>query len=378
MSQETELNNNLRATRSRLGVSQNQLAEVAGISRQSISSIEAGQSAPSASVALKLAKALGCRVEDLFWLEEDLPTVVVRPAEEATLSVGMRVSLARVGGRWIAHPLAGDAAFRTEMVPADGITQPGPDAIPGADVPVKLLDEPDTIDKTVVIAGCTPALSLWARSAERWQPDLRVQWIHANSMAALGCLARGEVHAAGLHLFDPASGEYNAPFVRGTFAGPPVVLVNLGVWEEGLLVRPGNPKGIRTGADLAQPGVRIVNRDYGAGARLMLDTLLIEANVTPDAVAGYEDVVLSHEEVAQKVAAGEADAGVSAATLASVYGLDFVPLRQVRYDLAILEEYLGEEPVKQLLGTLHLRWVRSQLRVLGGYDTSSTGDVIKV
>jgi putative molybdopterin biosynthesis protein len=372
MGEDVSLNNNLKAVRNRLGLSQQHLAEAAGVTRQTIGGIEAGQYAPSATVALKLARALGCRVEDLFWLDNDLPTVEADLAEGGKHDGDLRVSLARVGGRWVAHALSGDAAFRTEMVPADGIGAPSSG---NETMPVRLLDEPEALGRTVVVAGCTPALSLWARSAERWQPGLRLHWVHANSMAALGSLARGEVHAAGVHLLDPESGEFNTPYVRQVLPGVRVALVNLGVWEEGLVVAAGNPRGLSGAVDLGRPGVRIVNRDEGAGARLLLDAQLAEAGILPANVEGYDQVVTSHEEVARKVADGRADAGVTTAAMAAVYGLGFVPLREVRYDLAIIAEYLEEEPVKQLLDTLHHRWVRSQLRLLGGYDTSSTGDV---
>ncbi|HZO88184.1 MAG TPA: substrate-binding domain-containing protein [Chthonomonadaceae bacterium] len=370
---ESGLSNNLKSTRNRLGLSQQQLADAAGITRQTIGGIEAGQYAPSAAVALRLAKALGCRVEDLFWLEEDLPTIEARSAGTIPAGTRTRVTLAQVNGQWVAHPLIGLSAFRTEMVPADGLGDPKPG---GEQVAVKLLDDPENLLRTVVIAGCTPALSLWARSAERWYPGLRVHWTHANSMAALDSLARGEVHAAGCHLYDPATGEYNTPFVRQALPGRTVILVNLGVWEEGFVVAPGNPKGIRHGADLTRADVVLVNREEGAGSRLLLDTLLSEEGVPVTAVQGYDRVVGSHQEIACAVSAGWADVGVSTAALAAVYGLSFVPLRRVRYDLALLEASLRHEPIRQLFGTLHHRWVRCQLEVLGGYDTSRTGEVV--
>ncbi len=373
--QESGLRNQLKAVRTRLGRSQQELAAAAGITRQTIGGIEAGLYAPSAAVALRLAKALGCRVEELFWLGEDLPTVQAVPVEPAPPGRPLRVTLAQVGGRWVAHPLSAEKAFRTEMIPADGVAarEGGKDTLS-----VQLLDDPEALTRTVVLAGCAPALSLWARSAERWHPGLRVHWIHANSTSALLSLARGEVHAAGVHLRDPLTGEDNAPYVRRILAGRAVVLVNLGVWEEGLVVRPGNPERLLRGADLAREGVVLVNREEGAGSRLLLDTLLREDGVEPAGVQGYERVVSTHQGVARAIAAGQADVGVSTASVAATYGLSFVPLRQVRYDLAVLEESLGQEPIRQLLGTLHHRWVRSQLGVLGGYDTTRTGEMVAV
>jgi DNA-binding XRE family transcriptional regulator len=286
MKPESRIRNHLRATRTRLGLSQQELARAAGVTRQTIGGIEAGLYAPSAAVALRLAKALGCRVEELFWLEEDLPTIHARTVDQQQIGDRVRCTVAQVGGRWIAQPLLGEDAFRTEMIPCDGV---GWRCADSPELEVALLDEPQSLGQTVALAGCTPVLSLWARAAERWYPGLRVHWSFANSMAALRRLARGEVHAAGLHLHDPATGEANAPYVRdlSPTLSSAVVLINLGVWEEGLLVRPGNPKGIQRGSDLSGPGVSVVNREAGAGSRLLLEQILQSDGVPGDAVHGF-------------------------------------------------------------------------------------------
>jgi putative molybdopterin biosynthesis protein len=369
------LRNQLKATRTRLGLSQQDLATAAGIARQTIGGIEAELYAPSAMVALRLAKALGCRVEEIFWLEDQSTILEAIPVAGTHPDISQRLTLAQIAGKWVAHPLQGEAAFRSEMIPADGVGtwQSGRDT-----VSVTLLDDPEALARTVVVAGCTPALSLWARSAERWFPGLRVHWMHANSMEALHSLSRGEVHAAGIHLCDPATGEYNAPFVRQVLPGRAAVLVNLGVWKEGFVVQPGNPKRLHCTADLTQKGVVLVNREEGAGSRLLLDTLLQAEGVSGKTIQGYERTVGSHQEIAISVATGQADVGVSTEAVAMTYGLGFVPLRQVRYDLALMAEYVQQEPVRQLLSTLQHRWVRSQLSMLGGYDTTTTGEVIPV
>jgi molybdate-binding protein/DNA-binding XRE family transcriptional regulator len=364
--------NQLRSVRTRLALSQQELAEAAGVTRQTIGGIEGGLYSPSVAVALRLARALGCRVEELFWLDDDLPALDAHPSGDFAPAGGERVALARVGGQWIAHPLSGTAAFRSEMIPADGIVEPEHDA----GLRVRLLDEPDSLERTVALAGCTPALSLWARAAERWNPGLRVHWSFANSTRALEQLARGEVHAAGLHLYDVATGEYNTPFVRRALAGRDVLLFNLGTWEEGLILRPGREQRVRSVADLAAPDLRIINREEGAGARLVLEVALREAGLPPEAVAGFGDIAHGHLEVAQAVAAGRADAGVTTTCVARAFGLPFLPLKQVRYDLAVLQEYVSHPPVRQLFSTLEHRWVRSQLSVLGGYDITRTGEVV--
>ncbi|MBD2078111.1 helix-turn-helix domain-containing protein [Phormidium sp. FACHB-592] len=373
MKQENDLCNNLKQIRLRLGMSQQDVAAIAGVSRQTIGGVESGQYAPSTTVALRLAKALGCQVEDLFWLEQDTAEIEAIPSQDFSVGRPLRLSLAQVGGRWIAHPLQDKQAFRLEMIPADG---EGSHTANAPTMRVKLLDDLENLHQTVVLAGCTPALSLWARAAERWHPHLRVHWTFDNSMSALQKLCRGDVHVAGMHLYDPVTQEHNVSFVQAVLQEIPAVLINLGSWEEGLLLQPGNPLNLKTVADLTQPGVTIVNREPGAGSRQVLERSLQQAGINNQAVKGFDHIVYGHLEVAQAIAAGQAAAGVSTAAVAAAFGLGFVPLHRSRYDLVVLQPYLDEAPVQQLLGTLGHRRVLLQLEALGGYDTSQTGEVM--
>jgi len=395
MKQDSDLCNNLKSIRTRLGMSQQDLANLAGVTRQTISGVESGQYAPSVTITLRLAKALGCQVEDLFWLERDLPKVEAVLAKPIPAGQQTRVSLAHVGGKWIAYPLIGKDAFRQDMIPADGEAV-AVDGLPGISkllnpkgesesesqvgtdkVTVRLLDDNlDTLHNTVVIAGCAPVISLWARATERWHPQLRVHFSFANSMSALYSLCRGEAHIAGMHMYDPQTGEYNTPFVRDVLAGREAVLITLGVWEEGLLVKSGNPMGIRTVSDLVAGGATIVNREIGAGSRLLLEQKLEQQHISFHDVQGFDQIVTTHQDVAEAVALGIADAGISTASVATAFGLGFIPLHQSRYDLVILKEYLEVAPVQQLLSTLGHRMVHSQFEILGGYDISRIGEVV--
>ncbi|BBD69983.1 XRE family transcriptional regulator [Nostoc commune NIES-4072] len=374
MKQDSDLRNNLKSIRTRLGMSQQDLANIASVTRQTISGVESGLYAPSVAITLRLAKALGCQVEDLFWLERDLPEIEAVLAKPVPNGQQLRVSMARVGGQWIAYPLIGKDAFRQDMIPADGEST----SVAGTNkVRVRLLDDNlDTLHNTVVIAGCAPVISLWARATERWHPQLRVQYNFANSMAALHSLCRGEAHIAGMHLYDPETGEYNTPFVRDVLAGREAVLITLGVWEEGLLLKSGNPMGIRTVSDLVAGGATIVNREIGSGSRMLLEQTLQKEQIPFDAVQGFDNILKTHQDVAQAVVRGVADAGISTASVATAFGLGFIPLHQSRYDLVILKEYLEEAPVQQLLSTLGHRMVHSQFEILGGYDISKIGEVV--
>jgi molybdate-binding protein len=129
--------------------------------------------------------------------------------------------------------------------------------------------------------------------------------------------------------------------------------------------------------DLANPGVLLVNREPGSGARLLLDGEFARIGVDGQAVSGYDREVAGHLEVAREVVEGRADAGVSTSSVAKLYGLDFLPIATVRYDLAAPTEFVTQEPLRTLLTTLQHRWVRTQLRIMGGYDTARTGEVVE-
>jgi putative molybdopterin biosynthesis protein len=381
MKLEANLCNSLKQTRFRLGLSQQDLAAIAGVSRQTISGVESGQYAPSTTVALRLAKALGCSVETLFWLEPEPVQMTAIPAKNMPVGQRVRVSLVSVDRRWVAHPLIGQDAFRMEMIPADGEGIRIPNS---ATMMVQGFDEPQRLQQNLAIAGCSPALSIWARTAEHWHPDLRIHCLSKNSTEALQQLCRREIHIAGMHLYDPKTKEHNISFVTAALKqiapdqgkNRAVVLINLGIWEEGLLIQSGNPFNLKTVADLAQPEITIVNREVGAGSRQVLESALQGQNIPFAAIQGFDQMVPGHLEVAIAVASGKVAAGVSTASMAAAFGLGFIPLHQARYDLVLCKADLEESRVQQLLSTLAHQSVRSQLQGLGGYDTRQTGEAI--
>ena len=226
----------------------------------------------------------------------------------------------------------------------------------------------------VVVAGCDPAIHIVDERLSRERAPGRLLAWPMGSLAALEALKRGEVHMAGLHVVDPASGESNVPFVRKHLGGANVTLVTFAAWEAGLLVARGNPKKLRGIGDLARRGVAIVNREAGSGARLLLDERLRAAGVPPARVTGYNDEVGSHLEVGRRVAEGRADAGVGVEAIARLLDLGFVPVRTERYDLVIPTPLLDTHPgVARLLDALVSRDVRAEVESLGGYDTRETG-----
>jgi molybdate-binding protein len=198
------------------------------------------------------------------------------------------------------------------------------------------------------------------------------------STAAVEALKRGEVHVAGLHVMDPRSGEANLPFVRRHLGDQAVTLVTFASWEAGLLVKGGNPKSIRGPADLVRKNVRLVNREEGSGARLLLDQRLKAEGIKAASVRGYGDVVSSHLDVGRRVAEGAADVGVGVEAIAGLLGLGFIPLQTERYDLVIPSAFLTGHPgVSRLLEALVSREVRAEIEALGGYNTRDIGRVVE-
>ena len=369
---ESTIESHLRGRRIASGLSQVELANRAGLTRQAVSAIEAGQYVPNTLVALRLAAAFGCAVEDLFTVPERSNQVQAEVVGTLPPSVPARVRLARVGERLLARPLAGMSGPSTT---ADGLYQGRGDRSRDR-VPVDLLIDQQIVNNTAVVAGCDPSLALIGAHLTRRYPSFRLQWVQEGSLAALRALARGEVHAAGSHLRDPSTGEENVPFVRRELAGRGMVVVTLSRWQQGLIVAHGNPKGITSVADLLRPGVTIVNRELGSGCRTLLDARIGAAGGLPENVYGYQRELRSHMAVAEAIAAGLGDAGPGIEAAARAFGLDFIPLQDERYDLVIPVEHLDAPPIQALLEIATSRSCRNEVEALGGYDSSPVGTIV--
>jgi molybdopterin molybdotransferase/putative molybdopterin biosynthesis protein len=373
------LENRIRSHRQAAGLSQQELARRCGCTRQAINAIEAGHYVPSTFVALCIARVLGSRVEDLFRLTEAHPQVEAEwLGASAALGGPMRVQLARVGERLFARPLTGTQALFTA---ADGLATAmaqaqRPRISSGRRVTVDLLVDAEILEHTVVVLGCDPALALLATHLSRRYPRFRLSWIHSSSLAALRLLGRGEAHAAGTHLWDADSGEYNLPYIRRELVGRRLVVVTLSQWQQGLIVARGNPKGISSPAELARRDVTLVNREAGSGSRTLLDIWLRAAGLAATQVQGYRREVSSHLEVAAAIASGMSDVGPGILAVARALGLDFIPLQQERYDLVIPLEFLNAPAFQALLEIVVSRPFQEELEALGGYDSSQAGTVV--
>jgi molybdate-binding protein/DNA-binding XRE family transcriptional regulator len=363
----------LKARREQAGLSQAEIAKRVGVARQTVIAVEAGRHAPSAAVALRLASVLGCRVEDLFWIDEPerLPVSLVdgeAPPEGARLVVGA------VGGRWVAHPLAA-AQPETWLTPADGLLEETPRQRGKRRSTAELLSRPDLLRTNLLVAGCAPALGLLARRLSESNMGIRLRWIHAPSDRALELLARGDLHLAGAHLFDEKSQSFNVPFVRRRFRKRRMLVVRFFEWEEGLVVQAGNPRGIRGVEDLLRPDARVARRQPGAGAQRLLERLLRPFGDLPPQLSSGP-LARSHAEVGQLVAHGVADAGVALLSTAESLGLEFLPLAAEDFDLVVPGELCEEPAWQRLVEAIGGRAFRAELRRLGGLGTAHTGDLV--
>lgn len=359
------LENRVRETREARGLSQVELGDAANLSRQSVGAIEAGRATPSVDVALRLASVLECRVEDLFGALPEEAKLTAEPAfaPAGSTSIEGRVVLARLAGRWVAHRLHGEGLRRS----ADGIAR----AAKGKACEVTLLRPKAALEDNLVLMGCAAGLGLLADRVEAGGRGGRYAFLARSSTAALEALSRKQIHVAGVHLVDGKTGEANVRDVR-RLVKQAVSLVTLARWEVGLVVRAGNPKGLRKVADLARPGVSFVPREPGSGARRLFEREL-HSSGTPLEVCTMTSAVGGHLEVARAIALGVADAGIASRDSALEAGLEFLPITEERYDLVVPSESLGDPRVLRLFDSMCSAGFRDELSSLG-YDVRSCGD----
>lgn len=289
----------------------------------------------------------------------------------------IRVRLGRVGGKMVATPIQRGAGVVMSLVRADGIiTIPrfseGVDA--GSDIEVDLLRSLDSLGKTIVAVGSHDVtLDLIASELRRIDPNLTLASSNVGSLGGLLALRHAEAHVAGTHLLDEESGEYNTSFVRRYVPNQDIVLVTLVHRVQGLIVRPSNPKSIRSLSDLTRDGVRFINRQRGSGTRVLFDYMMTQEGISAADVRGYEREEFTHLAVAAAVAGGTADVGAGVLSAARALGMDFVPLSTERYDLAIPEAFYEGDLLAPLLSLIRSDGFKRLVDALGGYDTTSTG-----
>ena len=303
-------------------------------------------------------------IRDLSLRTNNIQVIGPPSAEPASPGWSGRVALAHVAGRWVAHPLDGLSAGRA----ADAVV-----LRPGARrVELELLRTPADAAESIVLMGCAPALGLLADRLNGRRGPGRFLWLPRSSTQALQALASNYAHVAGVHLVDEDTGEANVPDVRRHARRGAFVVITLARWEAGLLTAPHNPKRIRAAAQLGRKGLRLVSREPGSGARRLLERELRRAGLPLRLLQQAQVQATGHLEVAQAVAHGACDVGVATRDAALAFGLEFIPLAEERYDLALSADQLADPRLARLLDMLSTAAFRRDLTSLG-YDPQACG-----
>ncbi|MFO7631402.1 MAG: molybdopterin biosynthesis protein, partial [Caldilinea sp.] len=321
-------------------------------------------------------------------LPPDLPKIGAMLTRKVLSPMGedefLRVSLGRVGDRIVATPLSSGAGVIMSLVKADGIV-----TIPrfseghhaGETVTVDLLRSPRTIDNTIVAIGSHDmTLDVLADFLRRRHPTLRLSSSHVGSVSGLLALQRNEAHLAGSHLLDEETGAYNVGYIQRMLVAQGIHGVLLGFVNrtQGLIVPKGNPKRLEKLEDLLSDDVVFVNRQRGAGTRVLLDYELKKRAINPRRIQGYDRTEYTHLSVAAAVKSGAADAGLGILAAARALDLDFIPLFDERYDLVIPVEHYESKLLRPLLALIEERssGFGAAVEALGGYGVAQMGKML--
>ncbi len=293
----------------------------------------------------------------------------------------VRVKLGKVGENIVATPMYRGAGVLMTLVRADGIVRipaASEGLAAGSIVEAELLKPPEEIENTIVCIGSHDnALDILGNFLKKKEPAFALSSAHTGSMGGIIALKKNEAHMAGTHLLDEETGEYNISYLEKYLPGRKLYLVNLVYREQGLLVLNGNPKKIHGFGDLRRPDIVFVNRQAGAGTRLLADLHLRMLGIKKTEVNGYTHEEYTHMGVASAVLSGAADTGLGILAAARALGLDFLPVAQERYDIAIPAEYYDDPKIKALLCIIREdKEFREAVIALGGYDVRDMGKVM--
>ncbi|MBQ9045174.1 MAG: molybdopterin biosynthesis protein [Oscillospiraceae bacterium] len=294
----------------------------------------------------------------------------------------VRLRMGYVGDSLMASPLPRGSGVVSSFMKADGmlVVPQGTEGYPaGEEVRVRLLKDKGQLKNTLVVIGShDPLLDELTDLIHREDHRIFLSSAHVGSMGGIMAIRRGEAHAAGIHLLDTETGEYNRRYIKKYFPHGGVRLVRCVGRQQGLMLQKDNPLGIVRFAEIAREGVRYVNRQKGSGTRILTDYLCRKEGVDPDQVYGYEREEMTHNAVAVQIAGGSADAGMGIYSSARLYDLDFLPICVEEYDLLIPESVWNTDLIRQLISTLKSSQFRERIEAMGGYTLDRPGEIIDV
>ena len=292
----------------------------------------------------------------------------------------VRVRMGYVGDRLTASPLPRGSGVVSSFMKADGIVE-----IPqgtegyraGEEVRVRLLNSRRKLKNTLVVIGShDPLLDELANLIHTKNHNVYMSSTHVGSMGGVMAIRRGEAHAAGIHLLDTETGEYNRSYIRKYFPHGGVYLVRCVGRQQGLMLQKDNPLSIQSFSDIARDGVRYVNRQKGSGTRVLMDYLCGKYSVDPAGIYGYDREEMTHNAVAVQIASDSADAGMGIYSTAKLYDLDFIPVCVEEYDLLIPEKAWTTTAVRQLIDVLKSPAFAERITEMGGYTLDHPGEII--
>lgn len=227
----------------------------------------------------------------------------------------------------------------------------------------------------IVISGQDLVLDILGKYIEKNSPYKALR-SYTGSLNSLISMYNGNCDIVSLHMFDGDTGEYNLPYIKKILVGYSYILLNLVSRKAGFYVKKGNPLGLTSWTDLNQEKIRMVNREKGSGARILLDEQLRLHQIPARSIKGYDHEETNHLSVASAISSGASDVGVGIEKGAKIVGIDFVPLMTERYDLVILKSPETERLINTVKDILTSHQFHSEVNALGDYDISQTGKII--
>jgi putative molybdopterin biosynthesis protein len=284
----------------------------------------------------------------------------------------VRMNIGFVDGQFIANPLTRAAGVTMSYVRADGLLVVPADQIgyeQGESVEVELLRPLDEIKKAIVFNGSHDlTIDILSSILKKEQHDMKIVSSHVGSMAGIMAIKKGEAHVAGIHLLDPDTKQYNIPYVNKLLAGLDVVLVPFLKRKQGFMVAKGNPLEIKICEDLVERHAHYINRQKGAGTRILLDLLLRESGILPDEINGYQREMFSHLAVAAEVKGNKHAVGLGIYPAAKAMDLSFVPVADEEYDLVMTRSFFESEMGLQLRTAIQSNEFKQAVARIGGYE----------
>jgi len=291
----------------------------------------------------------------------------------------IRVNLAEVEGKLIAVPGERGSAAMLSLLRADGIgvvPEQREGFSPGAKIPVYILNQDTDIYRNLLFSGSHDlTLEIIVNIIRERCLDFDLKLQSTGSMGGIMALKREEAHLAGAHLLDEETGEYNISYIKKYLPGRKMAVINLVNRQQGLFVPRGNPKNIVSIKDLQREDVVFLNRQRGAGTRVLLDYWLKKEKISPQSIKGYEREEYTHIKTAAAVSNGSADTALGIKAAATALDLDFIPLLEECYDIILPKKMLTDERIQVLTSIIRSKEFKDRVEKTGGYSTANSGEV---